>query len=215
MPNYKLLIFDLDGTLQDSMATVVADINRSLVRFGREPVNDTAAKAFVHLMTRDWFAHLVGDNEALIDQLMGYHSQLVLQRPPDAFSLFEGVRETLSHLQNLGLPLAIATAKGAEKAELDLHAHQLRQFFNQVMGGDSVIRSKPHPDMLHTILEQTGAEATETLYIGDAATDIEMGLAAGVWTCGVSYGVHGEERLRAAGAHHIVHTFPDLLTLLP
>ena len=137
------------------------------------------------------------------------------QRPADAFPLFHGVRDTLAEFQTRGLPLAIATAKSTEGSRLSLSIHQIGHYFSPVMAGDSVARSKPHPDMLHAILEQTGAEATETLYIGDAVTDIEMGLAAGVWMCGVSCGVHGEERLRAAGAHHILRSFPDLLTLLP
>ena len=87
-----------------------------------------------------------------------------------------------------------------------LDEQHLAQWFDGIWGGDMVERGKPHPEMILRAMASVGVTASETLLVGDTTYDIDMGVAAGVQSWGVSWGMHDVARLQAAGATRIIET---------
>lgn len=214
MPRYKLLILDLDGTLRDSLTVIYGDIDRTLTKFGLPPV-DTVTRDTSHtLLVPQLFELLVPHDRELVERMSDHYREIVRVRPSEATPLFDGVRDTLLHCHKIDIRLAIATAGRTAFATSWLQASQIDHLFAAIMGGDSTARSKPHPDMLLAIMDNSGVNARDVMFVGDTATDIEMGLAAEVTTVGAAYGYHDAERLKAAGAHYVINSFSELLPLL-
>ena len=113
-----------------------------------------------------------------------------------------------------GLQLGLMTAKATPVATAVLTRCRIGRLFRSVVGGDRAERPKPHPDLLQVALGELGVEPSAALVVGDADHDILMGRAAGARTCGVAWGVHGAERLEAAGADVVVHSTHELRDLL-
>ncbi len=109
--------------------------------------------------------------------------------------LFPGARQTLQTLNELGYLLAVATGKGRQGLDHALESTGLGPLFLVTRCADETF-SKPHPEMLHQILDYTGMHPKEALMIGDTEYDLEMARNAGMPSLGVTYGVHAVERLR-------------------
>lgn len=105
--------------------------------------------------------------------------------------------------------IGIATGKSRRGLVHTLHAHGLTGFFDTLQTADEH-PSKPHPSMLAACLSETGAEAADSVIVGDSIYDIEMGRAAGFSTIGVSWGYHAPDMLVAAGADAILTSFEGL-----
>ena len=108
--------------------------------------------------------------------------------------LFEGARETIEALSRQGYLLAVATGKGRQGLDHALKTTGLGSFFHLTRCADETF-SKPHPEMLNQILEESGTDPHQALMIGDTEYDLEMALNAGMPALGVTYGVHAHDRL--------------------
>ena len=108
--------------------------------------------------------------------------------------LFQGARETIEALSNQGYLLAVATGKGRQGLDYALKTTGLGAFFHLTRCADETF-SKPHPEMLNQILEESGTDPHQALMIGDTEYDLEMAVNAGMPALGVTYGVHAHDRL--------------------
>jgi phosphoglycolate phosphatase-like HAD superfamily hydrolase len=106
------------------------------------------------------------------------------------------------------------TGKSTDVADATLRRCRIRSLFRSVVGTERASRPKPFPDLMHLALSELGVLAEQTLLVGDGTHDIEMGRDAGARTCGVAWGVHQSELLKAAGADHIVHSMAELRQLI-
>jgi len=109
----------------------------------------------------------------------------------------------LVELKNTGKTLAVATGKARAGLDRVFGATGLAPLFSTTRTADDA-KSKPHPDMLEQILAETGIDADKALMIGDSVLDIGMAKAAGIRAMGVTFGVHGGEKLKAAGADALI-----------
>ncbi len=209
----RLIVFDWDGTLMDSETQIVnsmfgairdmqiesrtADECRNIIGLGLKEAIDTLYpgrdehfnREFVTSYRRHWFS-LAKESE-----------------------LFPGARETLLLLREAGFSLAIATGKGRLGLEKALQQTQLESMFSATRCADET-RSKPHPQMLEEILEETGVHAGHTLMIGDTEYDMNMAVQAGVHAIAVSYGVHERDRLMAHQPLVCLDTISELVDWL-
>ena len=128
-------------------------------------------------------------------------------------TLFPGVRETLENLHRAGHTLAIATGRGHVSAENFCRDMGILPLLSDIVADEDVVNKKPHAEPVLVLLNRHGAKREDALVVGDTDYDIRMGKAAGVKTCGVTYGNHSRERLSAAGADFIIDDFRELLTL--
>lgn len=205
-----LVIFDVDGTLIDSQAHILAAMEGAFAAAGRAAPPRDEVLGIVGLSLPVAIARLAPD-------LSEAELALWVSRYKDAFGalrqtagsveaspLYPGIREMLDRLSGTeDLLLGLATGKSRRGLAHVLETHGLTRHFVTRQAADDH-PSKPHPSMLRAALSETGVAAERALFVGDTTHDIEMGCAAGVATLGVSWGYHPAERLRAAGAAGVV-----------
>ena len=130
------------------------------------------------------------------------------------FRLYPEVAATLDRLRDVGVRLVIGTSKG-RATTLDILCHcRILEAIDAVIGGDSVSRGKPHPEMVERARTLFHTPPERTLMVGDTSFDIEMGQAAGVATCAVTYGMHAPEVLSALQPDFCIDRFAALPALL-
>lgn len=210
----RLVVFDLDGTLVDSQATIVTCAQAAFADLGLEPPPPDAIRRIVGLSLAHAMAVLLGrDDPAQAERLAeGYRQAFVAHRARPDFDepLFEGAIEVLDTLAARDLALGIATGKAMRGLRHVLAHHRLEDRFVTLQTAD-LHPSKPHPAMLEAAMRETGSAPHETLMIGDTSYDVLMARAAGVTAIGVAWGNHPVEELRLAGAAAVIDRFPELL----
>ncbi|MCU7840814.1 MAG: HAD-IA family hydrolase [Candidatus Thiodiazotropha sp. (ex Troendleina suluensis)] len=192
---FKLLVFDWDGTLMDSEARIIECVEAAIKDLEMPLPSQEAIRNIIGLGLREAVHALFPDSD---DELhLGIASRYRVHFFSDCESpsqLFEGTREVISELSQLGYLLAVATGKGRKGLDYALETSGLGDYFHLTRCADETF-SKPHPEMLHQILEETGVEPRQALMIGDTEYDLEMAVNAGVPALGMTYGVHAHERL--------------------
>jgi phosphoglycolate phosphatase len=199
-----LVVFDLDGTVVDSTqallsAHTVAWASLGLQRPPDEEILDLIGLPLVHTMRT---LAPKQDPEALAEA----YSRAYMETGPRDERLFDGMAALLAR----PFRAAVATGKGQRGADRTVEHHGLGDRFEIVLGGNSVPRPKPYPDLLHAIMEATGTK--DLVMIGDTTYDLEMAHAAGVKAIGVSWGHHSVERLRTWAP--VVDSIQELQNLL-
>ena len=198
---YRLAIFDFDGTLVDTREAILAALMQAMDEAGLPRPEPAVVLPLVGLSLPIVLRRLAGPDADVAALRRGYRRAFAAVSPGRT-RLYPGVRELVDFLAQRGVALAIATNRGRESAGELLVEHELRARFAEVRGGLCVENPKPHPEMLHRILDAVGIAPEAALMIGDTVYDIETGKAAGVATCAVTYGMHDAADLRAAEPTH-------------
>jgi phosphoglycolate phosphatase len=211
MQPISLLIFDLDGTLVDTLDDIASSVNHALAHLGRNPVSRDAVRQFVGdgveaLMTRSLGGGTDGLPEAVTLYKEHHRKNLVVRS-----ALYPAVRETLEHFREL--PMAVISNKTTEFVTPLIERLGIARYFKMVIGADCGLPLKPAPDAVRHIMAEFGAPKDRTAIVGDGTTDVRAGKAAGVITCSVTYGFRSEDELRKAGPDHIIHSLSELRTL--
>lgn len=195
MYNFKLLVFDWDGTLMDSEAHIVECMQAAISDLAVDVRSPDEIRNIIGLGLKEAVAALYPDSAPdLVTDLAARYRVHWLARAEEA-ALFPGVEETLNLLRDEGFQLAVATGKGRQGLDKVLESTGLGPLFEVTRCSDET-QSKPHPLMLQEIMQATGVAPDETLMIGDTEYDMLMARHAGTHPVAVSYGVHSWERLQ-------------------
>ncbi len=211
MKSIGLLIFDIDGTLVNTLEDIAASVNYTLDRLGRQPLSPDTVRQYVGdgieaLMMRS----LGGRTERLSDAVTIYkehHRQNLVVRS----SLYPFVRETLEHIK--AIPMAVISNKTMDFVSPLLDRLGISAYFRMVIGADFGLPLKPAPDSVLRIMAEFGVPREQTLIVGDGTTDVRAGRAAGVITCSVTYGFRSESELRKAGPEYVIQELRELKKL--
>jgi HAD superfamily hydrolase (TIGR01509 family) len=197
----QAVVFDLDGTLLDSLPLVLEAITHALAPFGSRPTMEIFAqlggppKRFM----MDLLQHPHDLPVALARMEAYHHTHSHLIRP------FTGAVELLGSLREAGVKLAVWTGRDRRSAERLLASHGLEDVFSTTLCGDDLDTHKPDPAGLCEILRRLEVTPPQTLFVGDADVDVLGGKAAGVETILIQHGRLIEERV-AAQAWRLVPT---------
>ena len=183
------VIFDLDGTLVDSVAVSVEILNEMLAdRGSMRAITATDARVHVSLGGAPMVAALLGaECGEPAAEIVEFRRRYANRRTPDN-SLFDGVREGLTELHDLGLRLAICSNKPQHLCEKVLMDLDLAPLFDVVVGGAVGRRSKPERDLMDLTLAEMGATAERCIFVGDSELDHVTATACGVPFKLVNYG---------------------------
>lgn len=210
----RLAIFDVDGTLVDSRATIVGCMRAAFEAEGLPPPAPEAVRRIVGLTLPLATAELLGEPDPVrAERLAERYKEAffaVRARPDFEEPLFPGAREVLEVLAAEGWLLGVATGKAMRGLRAVLERHGLEDRFATLQTSD-LHPSKPHPAMIEAALAETGCRPEHALMVGDTTFDILMAKAAGVAPIGVAWGNHPIEELEAAGAERILARFEELL----
>jgi len=209
---FDLILLDLDGTLVDSEAILVKMVTDTLVASGHPSGDRGAIAASIGLPLEEVFRRVLpaASRDRLAALCAAYRAAADAPEFVRQFRLYPGVQRTLNQVRDTGARLAITTSKG-RSTTLDILRHcAIDGLIDEVFGGDCVRRGKPHPEMVHRARERFGTACERTVLVGDTSFDMEMGQAAGVATCGVTYGMHAPEVLRALRPTYLIDRFECL-----
>lgn len=209
---FPVVLFDLDGTVIDSGAIILASMRHAAREVLGVEVPDEQLMAAVggpgleaqmQALSPDRADELVTVYRAHNEPL---HDELVCCAGMDA---------VLVQLKDEGRRLGIVTAKRRQTVELAFARIPIEHLFETVVGGDETKKHKPDPEPLLLALERLGAAPDDAVYVGDAPFDVKAAKAAGLYSVGVSWGgIHGRERLEAEEPDALVDTTEELLGVL-
>lgn len=212
----RLAIFDCDGTMVDSGATIYAALKASLEEHGRPVPPQRDARRVVGLSLHQAFEMLVPDAPAAELTVLADTYRYAFQRLRAAGlveePLFEGIPELIDALEADGWLLAVATGKSDRGLRHCLDSHGLHGRFVSLQTADRN-PSKPHPAMALAAMAEAGAAPADTVFIGDTGWDMGCARAAGTAAIGVGWGYHDEAELLAEGAHAVAEEPGDIVAL--
>ena len=211
----RLVIFDVDGTLIDSQAHIVAAMNGAFEGIGLTPPSREETLSIVGLSLPVAIDRLVPGMDAATQATLveGYKDGFMRLRADNGAALspfYPGALEVLRNLAAQGdLLLGIATGKSRRGTDHLMEMHGIRSLFQTVQVADDH-PSKPSPSMIHACLSETGVDTTHAVILGDTVFDMEMGRNAGIPAIGVNWGYHPAENLTKAGARVVLGNFGQL-----
>jgi pyrophosphatase PpaX len=199
------LLFDLDGTLADSIALLLASFHHTFHAHGRTAPPDEEWIAGIGTPLITQMRHLVPTEEEAQRMILTYR-EFQRTHHDEMLREFEGVGETLALLKSQGHPTALVTSKGNDLAHRALTWLHLTRHIDVVVGMDSTERHKPDPDPVLHALAELGSTPSNALFLGDSPHDIEAGNAAGVTSVAALWGPFSRTVLeRASPAYFLEH----------
>jgi phosphoglycolate phosphatase len=210
------LIFDLDGTLVDSLPGIVASLNRTLAAHGLPQHPHAVIRAFIGNGLRDLILRAAPQaaDPALFESLIRLYRKDYALGWQDGTRVYSGVAAMLGELQEAGFPMAVLSNKVH-----DFTVEMVRKVFPgihfaTVLGQRDGVPHKPDPTGALQIADTLGAAPEACHIIGDSTMDLETAANAGMAFVAVTWGYHDRERLLAAGAHHLIDHPSELPALL-
>jgi phosphoglycolate phosphatase len=206
---YSLVVFDWDGTLMDSTHSIVAAIQAACRDLGLPEPSASQASWVIGLSLEAALRRVVPDltPSQLPRFLERYRTHYLLR--DSELQLFEGVGGMLDELSGRDVRLAVATGKSRVGLNRVLAATGLAQRFDATRTADET-HSKPHPAMLHEIMDELDVAPERVVMVGDTSHDLLMAGNAGVHGLGVSYGAHEAGELQSCAPQAVVHSVPEL-----
>jgi phosphoglycolate phosphatase len=209
MNRYDLIVFDWDGTLMDSTATIARCIQLSCADAGLPVPSMQAASHVIGLGLQDALAHFAPAADAAQVQTLVQRYKMHYLTNDANLVLFDGVGDFLQQLADSGYQMAIATGKSRVGLDRALSYTDIARHFSASRTADETA-SKPHPQMLHELMEHFAVPPDRVLMVGDTTHDLEMARRAGTHAAAVSTGAHPEAQLRDYPVVACVPTVVDL-----
>lgn len=198
---YKCCIFDLDGTLINTVYALNRTINLMLEQLGYEPIDEAHTKVFVGEGYRKYVERALayrGDRElANLEKALKLYCEIFEENCLYRVEAYDGMKELLAWMKSQGMKLAVLTNKAAPQAEVNIEKVYGRGYFDLVTGERPGLKKKPDPQGALYTARTLGVTPEECLYVGDTNTDMETGLAAGMDMAGAAWGFRGRKELEA------------------
>ncbi|MDB5961449.1 MAG: family hydrolase [Massilia sp.] len=196
---FDLIVFDWDGTLMDSTATIVRSIQAAARDLGLPIPRDEQASHVIGLGLQEALMTVMPDMElSMAPKMVERYKYHYLAKDPELV-LFDGVRDMLTELSQAGYFLAVATGKSRVGLNRAMNAAGLLSMFDATRCADETF-SKPHPAMLQELTRELGQDMRRTVMIGDTTHDLLMASNAGAGAIAVEYGAHPVDHLRTCAS---------------
>ena len=211
----KACIFDLDGTLTNTLESMTYSVNLTLKEMGLSQITKDQCRMIVGNGARDLIEESLkvsGDPKASrIEEGMKIYGRIFDQNCIYHVTLYEGIPEMLKALKDRGIHLAVLSNKPDRQTVKVVKEIFGDNIFDYAQGQKDGIRRKPEPDGVWYLMEQMQVSKEECLYIGDSEVDAATGKNAGLKTIGVLWGFRDRKTLETAGADHLIERPEELL----
>lgn len=214
---YKYIIFDLDGTILNTLEDLAAATNWVCAQHGWPAHGVEEYKYFVGNGAPKLLSRVVPDGveltDALHQQLLEEFTQRYNAHKEDKTTVYAGIPQALQRLKEAGLTLAVLSNK-PHGAAYPVVERYYPGVFDAVQGALPDLPVKPNPTLLHRLMGELGATAEDTLFVGDSNVDIRTAKNGGLTGCGVLWGFRTRAELEAEGADFIAETPEKLVELI-
>ncbi len=212
----KAILFDLDGTLINSLDDLADGVNHTLAEYGFPTHETKKYKYFIgngmrNLIERalpEEFKNTETHNKVLADFMAYYKTHSLVKTAP-----YNDVHALLDTLINKGVKSVLITNKAHAAAE-NISNHFFGDKITAVYGQREGIPTKPNPEIIFLCLKELNLTPEECLFVGDSGMDMLAGVNSGITPVGVTWGFRTEEELRENGAEHIINSPLELLELI-
>lgn len=193
----KLIIFDLDGTLIDSSQDIANAINHAILGTGLPDVSNEETikligEGITRLIEKLLEPYLLDKSDEILKKFMNYYSSHLV----DNTRLYPFVKETLQGLTDFR-KVVLSNKRASFSTEI-LEKLGVSEYFDAVLGSDTVEEKKPSPKPVNFLLDAFSVSRDKTIIVGDSDIDIKTGRAAGIRSIGVTYGYRSQETLHEA-----------------
>lgn len=214
----RLVMFDLDGTLVDSVPDLAAAVDRMLLELGRPAAGLDAVRHWVgngaQVLVRRALAGDIdhaGVDDALAEQALALFMDAYAESH-DLTVVYPGVQDTLRWLRKRGVEMALITNKPERFVGPLLDQMKLGSYFRWIIGGDTLAQKKPDPAALLFVMQMAGVTPQQALFVGDSRSDVLAAKAAGVQCVGLTYGYNHGRPIEEESPSLVID---DLRALLP
>ena len=218
MSNVKCVMFDLDGTLLNTLDSITYYCNETLKMLGAKTMTPEICKGFVGHGAENLIKRVLeygGINPAEnFDKAFGYYNKVYNNDPYYLINIYEGINELITELKNKGLKLAVLSNKPHYPTCEIIKKYFGENFFDAVYGARDGFPKKPDPSVPLAIAKELSCEPSECIYVGDSGSDMQTGKNSGFFTIGVLWGFRDEEDLRKNNADAIVSKAAEILELI-
>lgn len=206
-----LVIFDLDGTLVDSLEDLAASVNFMRNQFGLQPLSTEAVRQCIGKGARNLVARTLPEQPEKIDPALSLFLEHNSNNIAVHSRLYPGSRPLLAALKQTGIPLAVVSNKNTALSRQLLSTLEIVGYFREILGGDALPQCKPSPEPLLAAINRTGARADTTVMIGDSSNDFDAARAAGVYSIACTFGFGEPWEMERADRR--IDSFAELLPL--
>jgi len=210
---FKLIVFDLDGTLIDSIPDLTDAVNYmrsafSLLPLSQEEVTSLVGEGAKRLVEDALTGFNQEDRQKGLECFLDYNFNHII----DKTRLYPEATETLKLLKEMGYILAVASNKGESHCREILRLLKSEHYFSAILGAESAAERKPSPAPIFQLMQQFGVTSSETVMVGDSINDIKAGKSAGVLTIGCEFGYGTSDELVDADSN--ISSLDQLVSLL-
>jgi phosphoglycolate phosphatase len=218
MTKFKAVLFDLDGTLLDTIEDLTDSMNAALARLGFPGHSSEACKQLVGEGVEHFAVGALpseaGRDEAMVERCVGLMREEYRKRWAAKTRPYDGIAELLDALVGRGLGLAVLSNKADDFTKMMVSYFLPEWRFETVVGARPGVARKPDPAPALRVAEELGLAPGEIMFLGDSKTDMETARAAGMFPVGALWGFRSAEELLASGARNLIRRPDEFLGLI-
>lgn len=212
---YKAVLYDMDGTVLDTLQDLTDSVNAALAQFAMPPRRPEEIRSFLGNGAQRLIELSVptGTDAAETRRVLDYYKPYYDAHCRIKTAPYAGIVELMRALKAMGVKQAVVSNK-PDAAVRELAAEFFPGLLESAIGESAAVRRKPSPDTVEAAMSEMGLTARECVYVGDSEVDIATAKNAGMDCISVAWGFRDEPELVAAGANTIVRTVPELASAL-
>jgi len=210
---YRGILFDLDGTLLDTLQDLADSANLALSRNGLPVHPRDAYRYFVGDGVNNLIKRALGDRQEYFDQVLADYRVIYARDREKNTCPYPGIMNMLEELKKLGVKVCVFSNKPDSDTQAVIHHYFPDYPFTVVRGSLPNVAVKPDPAGADAVVEQLGIPKAELLYAGDTSTDMDCARNAGIASIGVTWGFRPREELEAHGARWVVDEPCEIVSL--
>jgi phosphoglycolate phosphatase len=209
-----MYIFDIDGTLLDTVDSITNNVNHALKAFGLKEVSREKIRSFVgdgpKVLIERVTSFLGVNDESLREDLLNFYNKYYDDNPTYLTKAYDGITDQLDILKKRGEIITAFSNKPDSTSKKVLNEVIGKEYFDMILGFKEEIQRKPSPEGIYIIAERFGAKMTDIIYFGDSEVDIKCGKNAGVFTVACSRGFRPKDFLLSQKPDAIIDEVEDI-----